>query len=832
MSTPRSTWLPSANAIVLAWLVAAVLGAGAVARWDLPAWVPVHALLLGAASTAILIWSEHFAVAVLHARAPARWAASARLVALTLGAATVIVGRLAGLPWLLGVGATIVCGAVASHVWTLWRLSRRGLGGVLAGTVRYYLAAGGALLAGGVLGATLGVGVADGVWHARALAAHVQLNVLGWVLLSVLGTLFMLWPVVLRTGMAPSTGWALRWCLRLTGPGLVAAVAGLLAGLRPVAAIGLASYAAGVVVAGRPLVAVLRGRRPHTGAAWLLGASMCWLVGAVVADAVIVATTHDAAALADRLVALGPVLLIGVVVQVLVGSLAHLLPVASGGGPAAVRAASAAMERGWPVRLVAVNLAVLLVSVPVLPGPAHVAGWWLAGLAVVDAVARGAWVIVSGGGGDVPERRARLTLAAGAGIGLLLTTVALAIAGGGTGAGAPGGLTVTGGGVQEVEIRLVGMRIQPSTLTVAPGTHLRLRVVNTDAQPHDLRLATGARTAMLRRGESATLDVGRVSGEVDGWCTVAGHRTQGMTMTIRPGTGDHARQGHGMDLGTPFSAGFQPYPARLAPADTATVHRLDLPVVERDLEVAPGVRQRSWTFGGTVPGPVLRGRVGDVFEVTLTNGGSLGHGIDFHAGELAPDGPMRTLNPGESLVYRFRATHAGAWLYHCSTAPLTHHVGNGMYGAVIIDPPNLPTVDREYVLVNGELYLGEPGSPEQVAKMRSGSPDAWAFNGVASGYTHQPLPARVGERVRVWAVAAGPSGGLAFHVVGAQFDTVYKEGAWLLRPGTGGAQVLDLAVAQGGFVEFALPEPGRYPFVDHDLRHADAGAVGVFAVTD
>jgi nitrite reductase (NO-forming) len=828
--TQRSIWLPRANGVVLAWLAVTALCVFGAQRWDLPAWLAVHALLLGAVSTAILVWSEHFAVAVLHARQPARVEATARLAALTLGASAVLAGRMAGLVWLLVAGAVISAGAVGWHLVALRRMSRRGLGGVLAGVVRYYEAACVALLAGATLGALLGADLGGPALHARLLAAHLHLNVLGWVLLTVLGTLFMLWPVLLRTTIAASTAWALRWCLRLAGGGLAVATLGMLLGVRPAAAAGLAGYAAGVLVAARPLLAAVRGRRPRSGAGWLVAASVVWLVGAVVADTVAVAATTDWEALPDRLFAIGPVLLVGVVVQVLLGSLVHLLPVASGGGPGAVRAASAVMERGWPVRLVALNLAVMLV---LLPAPAPTVGWWLAGLVVLDAVGRGAWVILSGAG----LARARIATVAGVTAGLVLTAVAVTMAGSGNDAST--GVVVAGSGVQEVEVRLAGMRIRPAMLTVAPGVHLRLKVVNEDAQQHDLRLATGQRTAALRHGQSATLDVGPVTTALEGWCTIAGHRAAGMTMTIAPPGvtptdaphGDASHAGHG-DMAAPFSAGFSPYPARLAPAGATTTHRLELRVTERELEVAPGVRQRMWTFGGTVPGPVLRGRVGDVFEVTLINDGTLGHGIDFHAGELAPDVPMRTLNPGERLVYRFRATHAGAWLYHCSTAPLLQHVGNGMYGTVIIDPPGLPTVDKEYLLVSGELYLGEPGSLAQVAKMTAGTPDAWMFNGAANGYLAAPLPARAGERVRVWAVAAGPSDGLAFHVVGAQFDTVYKEGAWLLRPGPahGAAQVLDLAAAQGGFVELTFPEAGHYPFVDHDLRHAGAGAAGTFVV--
>ena len=156
--TQRSIWLPRANAAVLAWLVVTALCLAGVAWLDLPFWLPVHALLLGAVSTAILVWSEHFAVAVLHARQPDRWEATARLAALSVGGAAVLAGRMAGLVWLLAAGAVPTAGAVAWHLLALRRMSRRGLGGMLAGVVGYYQAACVALLAGATLGAGLGAG--------------------------------------------------------------------------------------------------------------------------------------------------------------------------------------------------------------------------------------------------------------------------------------------------------------------------------------------------------------------------------------------------------------------------------------------------------------------------------------------------------------------------------------------------------------------------------------------------------------------------------------------------------------------------------------------------
>jgi nitrite reductase (NO-forming) len=162
------------------------------------------------------------------------------------------------------------------------------------------------------------------------------------------------------------------------------------------------------------------------------------------------------------------------------------------------------------------------------------------------------------------------------------------------------------------------------------------------------------------------------------------------------------------------------------------------------------------------------------------------------------------------------------------------HIANGMFGAVVIDPPDLAPVDREYVLVQSEMHLGQQGGVADAAKLASERPDLVLFNGYANQYEHAPLKARIGERVRIWVLAAGPDKGSSFHVVGGQFDTVWSEGSYLLRPSpgqTGGSQVLALAPAQGGFVELTFPETGRYPFVTHAMSDAERGAHGVVEVT-
>ncbi|MFN8183951.1 MAG: hypothetical protein U0R23_05980 [Candidatus Nanopelagicales bacterium] len=114
---------------------------------------------------------------------------------------------------------------------------------------------------------------------------------------------------------------------------------------------------------------------------------------------------------------------------------------------------------------------------------------------------------------------------------------------------------------------------------------------------------------------------------------------------------------------------------------------------------------------------------------------------------------------------------------------MSMHIANGMFGAVIIDPPGLPPVDEEYVLVQSEMYLGPQGEPADAAKIAAERPDLVVFNRYANQYDHAPLIARVGQRVRIWVLAAGPQRGTSFHVIGGQFDTVWRERAYDLRRG-------------------------------------------------
>ncbi len=437
-------------------------------------------------------------------------------------------------------------------------------------------------------------------------------------------------------------------------------------------------------------------------------------------------------------------------------------------------------------------------------------------------------------------------------VGAIVVTIGLVIAScGPDGADAPGGAPLGVGGAapaaeatMTVDVVLGDLFIEPAAIDVAPGAVVTFNVTNTGVMPHDFAVNGVDTTAMLDPGQSESITVGPFTESVAAWCTVAGHRAAGMEMKINvTGTstsdGDHVAAGHDTTSDGDFAAidfnatpdeGWKPFDPTLEPAPGGTEHEITMIANEVVMEVAPGVTQEMWVFDNQFPGPILRGKVGDIFTVTLRNEGKIGHSLDFHASKVAWNDEMRTIGPGEELVYQFEAKYAGIFMYHCGTSPAIHHIGNGMFGAIIIDPPDLPEVDHEYIFVQSELYTGPMDEPGDLTKMLDDRWDAVVFNGYVNQYFHAPIRVETGERIRAWVLDAGPSENSSFHIVGTVFDTVYKEGTLLLEPDErqGGAQALDLQPAQGGYVEFSFDEDGLYLIVTHKFSNASKGALGVF----
>ncbi len=279
------------------------------------------------------------------------------------------------------------------------------------------------------------------------------------------------------------------------------------------------------------------------------------------------------------------------------------------------------------------------------------------------------------------------------------------------------------------------------------------------------------------------------------------------------------------------SATFRRYDPTLPPPPASGRLQLNWRAREVPIRISDDTVVAAWTFEGDVPGPIVHCRVGDTVEFTLTNEADIPHSMDFHAAQIDPKVAFRSVAKGQSVTFTFRPKWAGAFMYHCGTAPVLMHIGAGMYGALIVSPREPLPPAKEFVLVQSEYYLEEPQNGVRAfdySKMLSTMPDIVAFNGRPGQYLKEPIRVRVGDRVRFWVVAAGPTHPSHFHVVGEQFDTVYL-GA---PPGTPIRGVQTFSVPAGGGMCFELlcDIPGEFPFVNHGFGHGQKGAIGILLV--
>lgn len=885
----RGFW-PMRDLPSLAWFIAIVVVA-VIHRWlPMPGWLMLHLLFLGAATHAILTWSQHFTAALTRSPASDRERSNQnlRLILANVGMVAIFIG-VPSATWPLTVtGASLLIVAVVWHGASIWRKLRGSLPGRFSGTVRYYILSAACL----PIGAVLGTWIAHPQGGSAGLTlGHALINVLGWIGITVTGTLVTLWPTMLRTRAAEHSARAAIRALPVLGVGVLAAAAGAIVGQPLVVAAGLLAYVIGLALIGVSLFREARQAPPRTFATLSATAALLWWIACliVVTIAAIRAGISSLGILPLVLAVdwAAPYFAAGFAAQILLGALSYLVPVVIGGGPAPVRLGNAIFDRGAVLRVTLANVSLLVCALPVSSTTRVIASLaYLGAMAsfiplMLTALRRQGKAKRAQAGLSVEGRRAAAAPCAeatadpspssrrgpGQAIAALVTVLILVAVGAsldpqaqrpissGASAATVSGTESAPQEVVQVEAR--GMSFTPNRIEVPAGTHLIIELTNADDElVHDLVFEDGIGGSRLAPGETERIDLGVVSGDLAGWCSIIGHRQMGMTLDVvtvggatetpsdrseANGTDPHEHHSTSGDSAASLidparepDEGFQARDAELMPLPASSgpaVHRITLDVTDAVTEVAPGVRQNLWLFGGSAPGPTLHGRVGDTFEITLVNDGSIGHSIDFHAGSLAPNEPMRTIAPGETLTYTFTATRSGIWMYHCSTHPMSAHIANGMYGAVIIEPAELPPVDRSYVLVQGEYYLGAQDGEVDMDRVLTGDPDLLAFNGYAAQYEYDPLPARVDERVRVWLLNAGPNRASSFHVVGGQFDTVWFEGGYLLeRSVDSGSQTLGLQPAQGGFVELTFPEAGDYPFVSHIMIDAERGARGVFHV--
>ncbi|MDD2762998.1 MAG: copper-containing nitrite reductase [Opitutaceae bacterium] len=280
-----------------------------------------------------------------------------------------------------------------------------------------------------------------------------------------------------------------------------------------------------------------------------------------------------------------------------------------------------------------------------------------------------------------------------------------------------------------------------------------------------------------------------------------------------------------------------PLPITRKYAAKVVVHLEVREIVRR---LADGVEYLFWTFGGDVPGRFMRVREGDVVEFHLENDPSskMPHNIDLHAVTGPGGGAASSFTaPGHSSQFTFQALNPGLYVYHCATAPVGMHIANGMYGLILVEPAaGLPKVDREYYVMQGEVYTAGGYSEEglqsfDMAKAVDERPPYVVFNGaVGSLVGDNALTASVGETVRLYVGNGGPNLVSSFHIIGEIFDTVYQEGGTV--PGQHNVQTTLIPAGGSAIVEFKADVPGTYVLVDHSIFRAfNKGALGMLKIS-
>ncbi len=270
----------------------------------------------------------------------------------------------------------------------------------------------------------------------------------------------------------------------------------------------------------------------------------------------------------------------------------------------------------------------------------------------------------------------------------------------------------------------------------------------------------------------------------------------------------------------------------------ATKLKVEMEIVEKEAEMADGVRYIYWTFGGSVPGKFIRTRIGDEVAFTLKNhpDNKLPHNIDLHA-VTGPGGGATSsfVAPGHQITFSFKTLNPGLYVYHCATAPVGMHIANGMYGLILVEPEGgLPKVDREYYIMQGDFYTkgenGQPGlQPFDMAKAIDEDADYVVFNGRVGSLTgDNAITANVGETVRLFVGNGGPNLVSSFHVIGEIFDKVHIEGGSVINENV---QTTLIPAGGAAIVEFKVEVPGTFILVDHSIFRAfNKGALGMLKV--
>jgi manganese oxidase len=260
-------------------------------------------------------------------------------------------------------------------------------------------------------------------------------------------------------------------------------------------------------------------------------------------------------------------------------------------------------------------------------------------------------------------------------------------------------------------------------------------------------------------------------------------------------------------------------PPPALPHQPGRVREYELVALDREIEIAPGIRFPAWTYNGTVPGPVIRATEDDLLRVRFSNRGSHPHTIHFHGIHPSDmDGVFEVVAPGETFLYEFPARPYGMHLYHCHATPLKKHIHKGLYGAFIVDPPEPRRPAQELVMVmNGFDTDGDGGN------------NFYTINGKSFFFAKYPLVVSRSKPVRIY---------LANLTEFDLINSLHLHGDFFHYYPTGRNEpvlytdTVMLCQGERGILEIDFANTGRFMFHAHQSEFAELGWMGFFDVVE
>lgn len=219
----------------------------------------------------------------------------------------------------------------------------------------------------------------EDIWQSRITLAHLHANLLGWVGLTIIGTLVTLWPTVLRTQMHPNAITKAKIGLKFLVTGTLGAILASLFDQAWVLAASIIIYLVGAFITLAPAIFLMRRRLPDRSSSWMMFTGIIGLFVLLIADVCLVLKLQTTEKILSSIEAHLLLIFTLWLLPILLGSLTYLLPVVLGRGPASNRHLESILNFGWQWRI---SLLPLSSVFQVLPDRFHIVGRLLAAVAL------------------------------------------------------------------------------------------------------------------------------------------------------------------------------------------------------------------------------------------------------------------------------------------------------------------------------------------------------------------------------------------------------------------------------------------------------------------